>query len=958
MFVYNPLNTHTELYALYESASGRDVAAPPDAELVLLYKPYSGGGRGASAGPRAALKEDSRELTVRFGRFFSTLIEHTNLLPEVAALPVVFPQVLKSDARCVAAGGHQVVFVTSGMLDAIELFANTVSACARLNELALPALAEVEDQPPEKVPLAWLTLTGDAIPGMTVGGLLEREAGADQVNAALFEYMDWAAQPLWPGLARYRLSHYLMQLMMRAIRRSVHEGWGGARGYSHERPSVPLPIDRQYLETLALAFVVLHELGHLALGHNEIGFRGRPDEVGLADGLLEATRGIEGEVIDFTGKGASFELAADVFAVEVVEERVREPMLEAASLWCAALERSRAVTGERSQDLVRMAVAPDMHPSHALRVWNLNGRLSSGPRKGSIARQIASFAESAAAELDEGDDRPALEAEVFGTLWQLARPAMADDRAWKPPVRPAPAPVQRLEGEDVLELGLRAWNEGRLDRAEELFREAARSGAADVSGQAHGLVGRMLEEGGDTRGAEAEYRRGDALGDGDAANDLGVLLEDRGKVAEAEAAYRRADERGNSPAAYNIAQLFDRRGERDAAIAAMQRADARGHAQAALHLGHLAFDAGETDRAEAAWRRADARGATGAATNLGVLLHQRGDLGGAEAAWRRGAERGEVDALHNLGNLLEERGDLDEARNAYAQAVAHGRSGSAGNLRALALRLRDLESREAALRRGAREGDAEAAYQLGFLLLGRRDLPGAVEAWERAERLGHSRAASELGLVLDARGDAEGAEEAFRRGAARGHARAAFNLGVRLHERGDDEGAIAQWRRADAMGDPLAATNLGSMLEFAGDSDGAIAAYGRADERGDALGATRLGRLLEGRSDLDGAEAAYRRADERGDPHGSGALGELLSRRGDVPGAEDAWRRADARGNRDAAYNLGLLLRRLGNLDGAEAAFRRAAERGKPSSMSQLALVLAAKGHQQEAAEALMTPSG
>jgi tetratricopeptide (TPR) repeat protein len=953
VFLYNPLNVHGELFALFAAASQRDVAGQRRGDLLALYRPFALGRRLAGVAIPAALEEDARPLTARFRAFFPGLVELSDLRSEIGEVPIVFPQVAVADARCIELDGHQAVFVSSAMLDAIELFASTVSICARLNQIALPSVTALEERLPDQVALAWLTLVGDAWPGMTVAALLERGSSRDELLDVLVDESDWAADGLRPGLTCYRLSHLLMQLMMRAIRRSARRGWDGAHGYPREPIGGALPVERDFLAVLALAFVVLHEIGHLALGHNEIGLPS-------PDGLEQALAGTGAQQVALHGTQASFELAADVFAVEVVEGRVRDPLLEAATLWCAALERAHVAAGERFDDLARLTETPDAYPSFAVRVWFLNGRLSTGRRAGAIAQQITSQAEGAAHELEEGADDPEREVEAFNALWDIARAASDGDaavfaeRVAARPRRGGPP----SSDQQALERGGVALEAGLLDDAEREFRAVAASGDAAIAGTAHGLVGRVLEQRGDLRGAEEQFRRGDALGDGDAANDLGVMLADRGDVAEAQDAYRRAEARGNAPAAYNLGALHHHRGEDDEAAAAFERADALGDAKAAEIVGMFAYERGELDRAEAAWRRADARGAVAAANNLGVLLQQRGDLDGAAAAWTRAAERGAVDAVHNLGNLRELRGDLEGAQSAYMEAVARGRDGSTGNLAAVRELLRERDEREAALRRGAEEGDAEAAYQLGFARARRRDSAGAVAAWEVAERLGHTRAANELGLVLHDAGDLEGAEAAYRRGAAHGHARAIFNLGVLLGERGDEDGAQDAWRSADALGDMLAATNVGSMLELVGDVRGATEAYARAEERGDELAVVRLGHLLEEHGDVAGAEAAYRRADERGDAYATTALGRLLRERDDLTGAEDAWRRADALGNRDAAANLGALLRSQGNLDGAEAAYRRAVERGHPSAYRDLSFVLAAKGHQRDASRTFMSRPG
>ncbi|MEH1129894.1 tetratricopeptide repeat protein [Micromonospora sp. CPCC 206061] len=959
MYLHNPLNAHTAVYARFVTA--RDGAEPPpcDAELagraltryqahaLRLYRT-----RGLEP-PEAAPGEDERGLVSTFRRFLPGLVEGSPLAGAVAAVPVIFPRTVVPDARADAIDGQPVVYVSGGTLDVIELFARTVSRCARLNELALPVLRDLEPDPPAAVPLPWLTVGADQWVGLRVDELLAEAPGGPALRERLCGAMAALAPVSNAGLARHRLSYCLMQLVMRAVRRA-RQGAPGAVFLPDEPPDGPSPIDPVYLAQLTLGFVVLHEIGHHVLGHNEIGFRGSPHEVALAEAMLGAFELGEGEeAVDLVGRGSSFELAADAFAIQVVAAEAREPVLEAGSLWCAASERSAVVTGDRVRDLVELSRQPDAHPSYSSRVYYLNGRFSTGRRQGAIAQQIAASAESAAGELDHAGSEPiTAESDLYREIW-----AIADHAAREGPydwiVWPPPEPDENaLDESDVLVQGLLAWEAGQLAEAEQLFRSAAQDSRPEPARRARVLLGRVLEERGENGEAEVMYREADAMGDADAANDVGLLLAERGDLAGAEAAYRRADERGCAPAGYNLGLLLDERGDRAGAVEALERADAREHPQAAIILGHWALESGEMDRAEACWYRADERGATGAATNLGYLLQERGYLDDAEEVLLRAGVRGELDGLHNLGWLRQQRGDLDGAAQAYEEAVNGGREASAGNLHAVQLALAERDEGDVPFVQAAAAGDTTAAVELGRRIAKRGRTADAVRVWQHARQLGEPEALNELGLAYAAQGDRAGAEAAFREGADREHRGAIYNLGVILYERGDVDGAERQWRRADALGDGAAAYNLGSLLEDAGEEDEARLAFRRADERGDDLGAVHLGVLLAKSGDTEAAAAAFGRAEQRGSQYGPAQLGDLLYRSGDEPGAEAAWRRADAMGNRDAAYSLGRLLRRLGNLDGAETALRRAVARGHPSASQELARVMAARGHQRAAATA------
>lgn len=948
MYAHNPLNAHAAAYARFVAA--RDAAEQParDTELagralrrygthaLRLYR-----ARGLEP-PEQAVAEDDRDLVAVFRRFLPQLVEGSPLAGAVAGIPVIFPRTVVPDARADAAGDQPVVYVSAGTLDVIELFARTVSRCARLNELALPVLRELEPNPPDAVALAWLTIHADQWIGLRVRDLLAEAPAGEPLRERLCGVDPGTAPRVAAGRARHRLSYCLTQLVMRAVRRA-RECVPGAVDLPADAIDGPSPIDPAYLAQLTLAFVVLHEIGHHVLGHNEIGFRGSPQEVALAEAMQDAVKnlgdGEEGVVL--AGRGASFELAADAFAVQVMPDAVREPLLEAGSLWCAAAERSAMVTGDRVLDMAEVMKEPDAHPSYAFRVYYLNGRFSTGRRQGAIAQQIAAAAESAAGEPDLADAEPdAAELDLYREIWdiagQAAREGPYDWLVW-PPEEDA------LDESDILVRGVLEWEAGHLAAAEELFGAAAGDSRPEVARRARVLLGRVLEDRGEMAAAEAAYREADELGDADAANDVGLIMAERGDLAGAEAAYRRADERGCAPAGYNLGLLLEERGDRAGAVEALERADARDHAEAALILGHWALEAGDLDRAEACWYRADRRGARGAATNLGYLLQQRGYLDDAEEVLLRAGERDELDGLHNLGWLRQQRGDLDGAAQAYSEAVTRGREGSAGNLRAALQAIVERDDGDVPFVQAAAGGDAGAAVELGRRIARRGRTADAVRVWQHAEQLGHPEALNELGLAYAAQGDRDGAEAAFREGAARGHRGAIYNLGVLLYERGDVDGAERHWRLADELGDGAAAYNLGTVLELAGQRDAAREAFQRADERGDDLGAVHLGMLLAKEGDVEAAAAAFERAEQRGSSEGPEQLGDLLHRCGDESGAEAAWRRADAMGSRDAAFNLGRLLRRLGNLDAAETALRRAAARGHPSAPQELAWVEAAR---------------
>jgi tetratricopeptide (TPR) repeat protein len=938
MEIYNPLRGGSELYRIYSTSLARELPEGAEeerrAELLRRYRPYAlrlARARGVE-GPPVELEEDERELVGVFRRFFAEVSGRILLGPAISRVPILFPQTPVSDGRVGGEGSQAAVYISSGKLDALELFAGTVSICARLNEMAVAGYVEVgEPSVTDIIPLPWLSLVGDAAPWLNIGGLLESDADVQQVAREVFG-PNWPDSPIRrAAFARQTMSRCLLHLMMRAIRQGAESGWAAVP----ELPDVASPIDRRYLAVLALTFVIFHEIGHILGGHNEIGLR-PPMEPALEPMIsaFQSTAGPGEDVFDLTGAVASSEISADLFAIEQFDGKLREPMLDAASLWCTAHERAHKVTGDRGGDLLHMFQHPDDHPSFALRVWQMNGRMQAEYRPLEIARTIVAAAENAATELwGRGPSLPDRELWLYQTVLDLARTALAD-QAWTPPVTD-PEPDRGRPVMDALTEGLHAWDAGRLDEAEAALRSAAAMEGTDHEiGTAHVLLGRLLEARGHPSEAEAEYQRADALGHEDAANELGLLAKRRGDLDEAEAMFRRADDRGSAVGAFNLGEMLEARGDRLEALQAFGQADARGNADAALALGYLARDDGDLDRAEAAWGRADARGAKTAATCLGAILYQAGDINGAEDAWRRGAARDELESLHNLGFLLDQQDRVDEAAAVFAEAVAHGRTASINNLERVRNRVRKLDEGEKRLRRRMKRGDAEAAYNLAHVLLLRgRPRADVVSAMETAERLGHPGAAYKLGVFLILFKDPQAAQDALRRAAGRGHPQATAALGSLLHEQGDLDEAFDLWSRADQLGDPGAATCLGDSFRRTGDLQSALAAYQRADSRGDPAGASALGRLLEHQGDLEGAKAAYGRAEDRGDYAAAAHLGDLLHRQGDSQAAAQAWHRADLAGDADAAEKLGLLLHELGNADAAEAALHRAHARRHPEAL-------------------------
>jgi hypothetical protein len=444
-YVYHPLGPYSVPYAAYlDWSQGAASRSRPDATLATAreavlrrYRPLLEHANGQRDGEARAsipdtLSEDGRPLVRTFQAFFPAFLEKTDLPPAFAGTPLCFPQADIFDARCLTHRGEAAIVVTSRTLDIIEFFANAMSLCVRLNGQALPGLLSLGPAS-EPLALAWIAVTSDVMQGTTLDDVLQR-ACAGNIEQALREELFVRRLPAAGSEARraagqHFTAHYIGQLTMRALNRLVRHG--GADGEACLKIVQPLPsggdngtIDAQFLALLILTFIVLHEIGHQLLRHND-----DPEpsvvEAEIAEGAM---RHVEGDpqvqAFNLLGSTLSFELAADNFALEVVtDEEFRQVLLEAASLWCAVLESNH----ERGTDWIRSSFDKPQseHPAYPMRVWYLNGRFSSGKRQGEIAQTIRRHAEAVGKQVRS---RAALDEhalQVFRALWTIGMQEIA-----------------------------------------------------------------------------------------------------------------------------------------------------------------------------------------------------------------------------------------------------------------------------------------------------------------------------------------------------------------------------------------------------------------------------------------------------------------------------------------------------------------------------------------------------
>src|SRR5262245_6028549 len=150
VFVYHPLNTLTSLFATYTAATNKvqgwpvaqSLSAEDRTRLVSKYRLHMCDvmeRRGLNPDTLSPnFEEDRRALVSRFRSCVPAFVEKTTLTSKAAEVAILFPAIECFDNRCVEVRGHnEAIFITSRALDVIELFANTLSMCVRLNGIEL-----------------------------------------------------------------------------------------------------------------------------------------------------------------------------------------------------------------------------------------------------------------------------------------------------------------------------------------------------------------------------------------------------------------------------------------------------------------------------------------------------------------------------------------------------------------------------------------------------------------------------------------------------------------------------------------------------------------------------------------------------------------------------------------------------------------------------------------------------
>jgi hypothetical protein len=448
IFVYHPLGAQTELFAVYTATLDDSAAAATEREVdpaarSYFFERYARHLGGAlREPPPAALVNDARPLVQRFHAFFPALLARTSLTEHAARVNVFFPVFDRFDCRCLDGRGRgEAIFITSRTLDLIELLARTLSLCVRLNGLELPAMVAADPPAGGYLLLAWMNMFMRAVPD--VFGFEEIVAAAARGAEPLREHLA-AFAPAWfsEGQRRcwghYRVTRCLAWLMLREVNRLAGGGAAGAGGEDDgallavardgDATSLQLSLDSRYLATQILSFVVLHEIGHLALGNNALdGGPVSPVERAVAEAAVKAAEEGPGDGVvarDLIGTAVGHETGADNFALEVTnDDDTRDVLLEAATLWCAALAGTSGGCGDWLRNHADNPTS--QHPDYAMRVWYMNGRFSKGRRQGAVAQDITRQTQALAASFvaESGAPAPtgAVAARAFQQLWSFAK---------------------------------------------------------------------------------------------------------------------------------------------------------------------------------------------------------------------------------------------------------------------------------------------------------------------------------------------------------------------------------------------------------------------------------------------------------------------------------------------------------------------------------------------------------
>jgi hypothetical protein len=396
--VYQPLAPETPLFELWrgvvDHAVPRRAAVP--APVLARYQAHVAVRRAASGAPltaaiAAADAAADQRISVRdFHAFFPEFLSRIGAPPHVIEQAVSFPTLDLFDARAVEAGDAIGIFISSRMLDAIDVLARMVT----LNTRVFAAIGRAVERTGRRstglvMPVWWPLLSVQL-------GLADFDGVPPaRVRDVVFNTAD-------RGFGQRRLTHYVAQAMFALLERIVRgtpaEASACVEAALVRRPSTGrVPADARYLATMVLTFIALHEHCHIVHQHNSLD----PADPSLPLAQLANRLAAHGDPsitasLNLYGTTMMFEQDADCFAIEAAPEPYREPLLDAASLWLTALAcADRGGTGWMP---AVFATQGRVHPQYAMRVFFLNGRYSTGDRQGEVAQWVRRAAEDLEAQ--------------------------------------------------------------------------------------------------------------------------------------------------------------------------------------------------------------------------------------------------------------------------------------------------------------------------------------------------------------------------------------------------------------------------------------------------------------------------------------------------------------------------------------------------------------------------------
>jgi len=412
--IYHPLGPQEQLFKLWREPRPQMRCKQPTVtpQLRKRYRSHLLAPTRSGMALPDQFDEDTRELVRDFRAFFPLFLSRNGAPGDRTQIPFSFPKHHIFDARPVELAGRPTIFISSRTLDMIELFARTMSLCARLNGAALPHLLQLQDPPPDVVTFAWLPLQFEGVPGVSFDDLLDWAAHSvapGRLQAKLSGWFNAMPSDLRKGPGRWQLTHFLAQVMLLTMKR-LARGAGQEEAMLEMTRELPrhdgaATLDARYLATVVLTFVALHEHAHITHGHQSVEPMEQDARLSrIAEGVMQFAKenpDTVAKAVDFRGQTQFYEQDADCFAIEATSEQYRDEMLEAATLWFTAL----AAADQGGVSWVTKATESEgrRYPQYAMRVWFLNGRYSTGLRQGDVAQttyQIANAIEQYKSSLE------------------------------------------------------------------------------------------------------------------------------------------------------------------------------------------------------------------------------------------------------------------------------------------------------------------------------------------------------------------------------------------------------------------------------------------------------------------------------------------------------------------------------------------------------------------------------